>query len=405
MRLILSLVFTVVIFGIAEAAPSKAQPPPLKIFWEGGSITFQHPKMFLLHGPTDVPMWVNPANSAQKPPLVDCAFLDMKAKCWRTKPAKKDDVYGVGLKFKNPIAVLPEHSLKSEAEESEADDWGERAKNAGYLARRPPFTLEVLSEASIAAVTEVHSTLGNAGESHAFSPVDETVGGDYALNLWRTLVGKAPTRNCFTESDFCSVVVRAEHGDREAIAYCAIMNTEIGLGLPFNCSVVAFNGGAKWFVFSYDSPEQCDGCGAGSGVSCSVKGDDTIDQIASLLISAVKAGRTNLELKPIKRTSDGLTLLGKNTATNSRFVSGYYDKSYASYTVSKGADGIEVSGLFNLLISAEPSPNGVDYRDIGKGASGQSDLDWFQAQVIDILKKGLSENGKRQVECEVNGTF
>jgi hypothetical protein len=90
---------------------------------------------------------------------------------------------------------------------------------------------------------------------------------------------------------------------------------------------------------------------------------------------------------------------------NSRFVSGYYDKSYASYKVSKGADDIEVSGLFNLLISAEPSPNGVDYRDIGKGASGQSDLDWFQAQVIDILKKGLSENGKREVECEVSGTF
>ena len=401
MRSFLSLALTLLSFGIAEAAPSKAQPLSLKILWEGGSITFQHPKMFLLHGPTDVSTWVNPANSAKKPPLIDCAFLDMKTKCWKIKPATKYDVYGVGLKFKNPIAVLPRHSL----EEPVVDDWAERLKSPGYLARRPPFALEVLSEASVAAITEVHDTLGNAGESHAFSPVDETIGGDYALNLWRSFIGKAPARNCFAGGDFCSVIVPAEYGDRDAIAYCAIMNTEIGLGLPFNCSVVAFNGDTKWFVFSYDSPEQCEGCGAGSGASCSVKGDDTIDQIASLLVSAVKAGRTNLDLKPIKRTSDGLTLAGKNTATNSKFVSGYYDKSYATYTITKGADGISVDGLFNLLISAEPSPNGVDYRDIGKGASGQSDLDWFQAQVIDILKKGLSENGKREVECEVNGTF
>jgi hypothetical protein len=47
----------------------------------------------------------------------------------------------------------------------------------------------------------------------------------------------------------------------------------------------------------------------------------------------------------------------------------------------------------------------VDYRDFGKGGRGQSDLDWFPGQVIDILKQALSGDGKRQVECEVNGTF
>jgi hypothetical protein len=61
--------------------------------------------------------------------------------------------------------------------------------------------------------------------------------------------------------------------------------------------------------------------------------------------------------------------------------------------------------LAQHLVPCGISLAGVDYRDFGKGARGQSDLDWFPGQVIDILKKALSEDGKRQVECEVKGTF
>jgi hypothetical protein len=63
-------------------------------------------------------------------------------------------------------------------------------------------------------------------------------------------------------------------------------------------------------------------------------------------------------------------------------------------------------------VIARPASGAVRYfagrgglSDFGKGARGQSGLDWFPGQVIDILKQALSEDGKRQVECDVNGTF
>jgi hypothetical protein len=32
------------------------------------------------------------------------------------------------------------------------------------------------------------------------------------------------------------------------------MNTSIGIGLPFNCNIVAFRESGEWYVFSYNGP-------------------------------------------------------------------------------------------------------------------------------------------------------
>lgn len=58
-----------------------------------------------------------------------------------------------------------------------------------------------------------------------------------------------------------------------------------------------------------------------------------------------------------------------------------------------------INGTFNLLISVEQSSKGIDYRDIGNGRDA-SDMDWFQKQVLETIKGGLSQKLKVKLNCD-----
>jgi hypothetical protein len=51
-----------------------------------------------------------------------------------------------------------------------------------------------------------------------------------------------------------------------------------------------------------------------------------------------------------------------------------------------------------LLISVEPSDRGKDYREIGNGTD-ETDLLWFQNQVLNIIKHDVAEKVGTKVGC------
>lgn len=401
---------------------AQASSHTLIVEWDGSHIKFENHAMMLYHGPVEIEPRARKAPD-RKNLVVDCVFEDQRTKCWKVKSvATKEWVpYGIDLEYVRPIAILPEFFAEAEnattkgeftssppndldSADTEIDDWSERAKNKDYVSSLPEFVIRPLDESEVSQLTERYEILGTATESQTFSIATETIGGEYALGLWKGQIGKRPQRICDEVGDYCAVVLPAKYDHKAAIAYCAIMNSAIGLGTPFYCNVVAYKQGQRWWIFSYGSPEQCDGCGAGGGASCSFFTAVGKEKVVLAVVAALKDGRTNIELKSISESADGtITLAGRNVAVPSKFYSGYYDKSYAVYKVSsspsKGGAVYTVDGLFNLLISVEPSKKGIDYREIGK-SSEDDDLFWFQEQVHDVLRTGLKRTLSVEPSCE-----
>ncbi|MEH2492470.1 hypothetical protein [Bradyrhizobium sp. AZCC 2230] len=370
---------------------------PLKVDWEGQTILFAHNQISLEFGPEDVPIWRD--QSAKGLQKIDCYFADMKAACFKlTGRPKRDYDYGDGLAFVRPIAVLSYFYGPGEP------NW-DKVRNTKYLASRKPFAPRILSSKERTELPEHTVVLGHESQSHVFAPADQAIGGMDALEFWKEQVGKRPNRQCLEVQDFCSVVVHGDRKGSEAYAYCSIMNSPIGLGFPFNCNVVAYEEKGGWYVLSYDTPQIREG-GAAFGADCEFETKMSLDDVLANFQSIMKNGITNIDLKEFSRKKQEVSVAGKNLATPSKFFAGYYDNAYAVYTVKVAeADpyhkrSVSIGGLFNLLISVEPSDRSKDYRDIGDGNS-DSDLEWFQNQVLAIIKHDLGQKLRLKMTCEV----
>lgn len=335
-------------------------------------------------------------------PIVDCAFRRMKTKCWKLRQARIEsngerELYGHNLKFVRPIAILPSFSL--EENEGQGFDY-EKAYDSTYLSSLRQFEFRKFSAKNLDGILDDGAITGGETEDFTFSVLNQTIGGDYALDIWRSLVGKLPKREC-AGTDGCAVVTKAVKNGGEAIARCSVQNSALGIGIPYNCETVAFANKGTWLLYSYGGPAQCGECGAGGGARCTFESKLALKDIAALLVDALQKGRTNITLKSFEETKDSIQLLGQNIGTPSKFFAGYYDRSYAAYTVSRFEDDITtISGLFNLLISVEQSDKGVDYRDFGNGKA-RSDLEWFQNQVLGVIKSTLSQKLNTELRCKV----
>lgn len=354
----------------------------------------------------------------------ECAFLDKKATCvsFKTTRSLEWENYGVDLYFLRPIAIIPitwsevkkrEERDAANAEEDPEDSWSEKARNPEYVKKLRDYEVPEPTEASLSDMVETYGDLGwESSQEDVFARADEAIGGLAALKTWKGLLGRAPKRLCLSDLDYCSVVVSATYGGFEALAYCEVMNSPIGLGLPFKCQTVAYLREGNWYVRSFSGPEQTEG-GAVSGAYCTFVTDKTNDEMAALLAKALKDGITNIELKPIKQPNGDVILSGKKIAVDSRIYQGYYEKAFAVYTISRDLSAEDdvvktsISGLFNLLISAEPSQNAALYRDFGLATtvdlttslipnrqeaddqSYESDLQWFQSVVLDVINNGM----------------
>jgi hypothetical protein len=348
-------------------------------------------------------------------PQIDCSFVnsqwsrDMKTTCWQLNktPDKEWYPYGTNLRFVHPIAIIPELIDVNIKSDQVHVDWGEKAKDISYVRTLSEFHVKELTPAQLDQTSNLYG-LGDLSESHAFTPVEMTIGGEYALGLWRNLVGKLPSHDCYEGTARCAVVLNSKRAGEEALAYCAIINSPLGLGDPFSCATVAFVRSGKWYVYSYDSPAQSVPRGGFEETGCTIATDKSLDEIAPIFLSAMRNGKTNIDLREIKRTNDSITYGGKNLATDSKFYKGYFERSSAYYTISKiggsngtsafdllgGGPGVKIDGFFNMLISADPSKNSVDYREIR-----DSDIEWFQNQVFNIIKENVGNKISRQVVC------
>ncbi|MBR0799071.1 hypothetical protein JQ615_27155 [Bradyrhizobium jicamae] len=378
----------------------------LTIEWDGGTINFPKARISL-------PERDDQASPPAKRPTVDCSMIDMRVACWKLRAEKKSkdgpEPYGTNLRFVQPIAIIPvpdRQQAWTDAQREKFNDWSERARNPKYVARLPAFKMDELTQAELEDAPNQNPLLGPDSEAHLYAAASSALGGPYALSLWQSLLNRRPTRECLQTGQYCSVVVKGSIDDREAMAYCAIQNSSIGAGIPFNCEIVAYKYRDRdpWYVLSYDGPRQCDGCGAAAGASCTLDTKLPLEKIVASFVAAMKDGRTNLQLNELKKTASKITLVGRNEATVSKFYAGYYDKSYASYVVESNDDDgrryVTIEGLFNLLISVAPSSQGKDYREFGRG-KGDADLEWFQGQVLDIVRKDLAAQLGTKVECDV----
>ena len=394
MRTVLGLLTLLVL-----SVPSDAKTVSLTVNWQGNSIVYPRASF-------DGSEWID--SSAKKFPIIDCAFRGSKTRCWKIRSRKgESEPYGKNLKFVEPIAVLPllADQVNPVFEASETPDYFAPGKEK-LVSKLEPFDFSTFHLPSYDKVTDDGPLIGQDTESTTFSAVSKTIGGTYALQTWKSLVGKLPKRECLAD-DYCVVVLDGSLPQRDIIAYCRVMNSTKSIGIPFNCEVVAYKrrDSEEWFLYSYNSPEQCDGCGAVAGSSCSFPTKVPLEKVAEVLIQSLKDGRTNIELKPYKKSADEISLIGQNEGTPSKFFQNYYDKSFANYAVSyvgETKSEVAISGLFNLLISVEPVAGGKSFREIGsKKGSSDSDIVWFQGEVLAILKKDISKQFGVTATCEV----
>jgi hypothetical protein len=334
--------------------------------------------------------------------VLDCELLDMKKTCIQLYPQKRAEPYGTNLHFVRPIAILPEYYSAEDREKEAAAESQTAVPTARGAKPQKPFELSHLTTLQIAQVVNIYAILGQESQAHAFAIVSKVQDGEYALHLWKSLVGKFPDRTCDQADDYCSVVVNAKRDGNDALAYCTIANSRVGLGYPFNCSAVAFKKATDWYIYSLNGPEQCDGCGATSGASCDIETELSPAEVEPLFLKAMKLGKTNIDLVEISKNSDSIDLAGKKIATDSKFYAGYYEKSSANYQIYSTSNGdpdpearrkfIVVAGIFVMLISAEPSKSAQDYREIGE-------IKWFQDQVLKIIKEQVGDKISKYVSC------
>jgi hypothetical protein len=367
----------------------------LEVFWEGTRITFQKKlKRFVRRDGPD-------AHRV----FVDCVFLSLKTRCFRSGPMVKNRGYGTNLKYASPIASpIPILDYLKEAESRDFD-------NEWHLAAKHMSTLAVLTPRSYSAeglrnVPEVHAKIGIVTEDTAYFEVSDVIGGTEAVAGWKSLIGRLPQRQECDNVFPCSVVLSGRLGNWEVIAYCSIMKSNVGVGTPYNCSVPVIVSGDKVYVLSYAGPEQCE-CGAVAGASCSAVSEINLEEAVATFVAEMKVAKTNIDMVAIKRSDDEYTLSGRHVGRNSNFFLNYFEKAYAYYKISVGKDGrtgkrnITVEGLYNLLISAEPSPDSKDYRDFGSPRPGESYLAWFQEQILDIIRKRVMSKIGGHVDCDV----
>lgn len=402
----LLFIMTIIFIHIQQ---SYAVPPPaslLVIKWNNYNITYNDSRAVLDHGRTSVSEW-EPITGNDK--YIDCVIGNSRTMCLKKNtPLKDDDAYGANLQFKDPVAIFISNDSNSYQHNFDLTPDNEH-KNSLIVKKLKKYKPTTPSNKEILKSVYKHPTLGLATESHVYAPVSKAIGGVEYLKLWRSLINITPTNahKCVT---VCSVVLNAELNGKEAIAYCAIFNSNIGLGIPFQCTPVAYNKNGEWWILSYDSPELCGGCGASGGVFCHITTNKSQSELVSILIDGIKKSKMNISLKitdRIKRIGD-VELSGKNIAVNSQFFDGYYDLSYARYNISPldndTPQTFMIDGYFNLVISSEQSPDTKDYRDISNiGKNGEeSDELWFQGKILEIIKSIIQPISVKDVDCEAS---
>lgn len=402
----LLLILEIISIHISQSYAVENTPSLLVIKWNNYNITYNDSRAVLDHGRTSVSEW-EPITGNDK--YIDCLIGNSRTLCLKKNtPLKDDDAYGSNLKFKDPIAIFISNDSNSYQHSFDLTPDNEH-KNSLIVKKLKKYKPTIPSDKKILESVYEHSTLGLATESHVYAPVSKAIGGDVYLKLWKSLINITPKNNrkCVT---VCSVVLNAEFDGKEAIAYCAIFNSNIGLGIPFQCTPVAYNKNGEWWILSYDSPELCGGCGASGGVFCHITTNKSQSELVSTLIDGIKKSKMNISLKITNRTKriGDVELSGKNIAVNSQFFDGYYDLSYARYNISPLDNDTPqtfiIDGYFNLVISSEQSPDTKDYRDISNiGKNGEkSDELWFQGKILEIIKSIIQPISVKEVDCEAS---
>lgn len=345
--------------------------------------------------------------------LFPCSFVDQRLECFSVGKTRKEQPYGYTFRFARPIAIVfGGVSAPIDNADSEGESWHAKASDPKYVATLKDFQFRPSTAEEIADAPNGSEALGMDGEDHIFSKVSATQGGAIALEMWQGLLNKRPTRECIQSEDYCSIILRAKWNSASGLARCYIVNAPIGLGLPFNCQMVAIKIKDDWHVLSFNGPAQCEGCGAAAGATCVFEKSSDFDAslLADKVVSVFQAARTNIKLEITKRTNGSIVLSGRNKATPSKFYAGYFDKSFAIYTISKSEfpsddeakpeKRLMIEGLFNLLVSSTRSQDDIKYREIG-GGRNINDLVWFQKQVMQILERQVIRPLGLNASCDV----
>ena len=421
-RLVITSIF--IFLGI-NPSYCKINSIPMTVVWGTGTIRFEHPSQLVHHGVAGLNSGetVDGAILKRQPVMCELGSITREAlvtKCLtvNVNTAKSVDGYFLSnLRYLKSIALLPPTDVVN----TETDENVKLTKESE--ARKFPSLYKVennivkmrrLDDFELQFILNTHVNLDkNGSNTYRFGPVTDVANGEYVLETWKMLAGMKPTRDCLERDDYCSVVTKALVNGRDALAYCAVMNSQDGLGLPFNCAAVAYEDGGRWYVFSADGPaadQDCkDGCGETSDEECTIPspGSLTLEQVATAVTRAFKEAKTNIKLNVYKKNDNLIIIKGRNVKSDSQFFVGYYDLSEAIYKIRReptddtSAGGIiTVDGIFNLVISAEPSDKSNDYRNFSSGKEDSAFI-WFQKQILRILQDKVTEILDVPLECHV----
>lgn len=375
-----------------QSSPAKAER--ISVYWKNENILMEE-----LNG--DVPLHSPHLSKLKKAKSIACSFFGRRTNCYQLfslSALDRSRHYGKNLRFVKPIPVLPwPNSMPAfYLPQGDPEEWLKRGDES-YVRQLPLWTDVDSAEFDFDAVPNEYAKLALGFPDVSFTAIDVSNGGRHALEVWRLLLGKRPTRQCAGGDDYCSIVLSAKRNGEEALVYCGLANIKregFGLGLPFNCETVAYQSHGQWLVLTFEGPFEEEG-GAISGAKCFIYSKQAPSDIEPLVIAAFKKGKTNIDLFEVEKTQSSIELAGKKERVNSQFYSGYFEQSSADYHIAKididGKPALEIGGLFNLLISADGESNN-SYRQI-------DDIPWFQNQVLKIIKEQIGKKISDHVEC------
>jgi hypothetical protein len=87
-----------------------------------------------------------------------------------------------------------------------------------------------------------------------------------------------------------------------------------------------------------------------------------------------------MPLTVVRSSDSAIILAGKKIGADSRWKTGYFEKSSANYSVSQEGGTTQITGVYQLLINSDPSTDENDnWTEFG-------DIHWFQGQILKLLQ-------------------
>lgn len=220
-----------------------------------------------------------------------------------------------------------------------------------------------------------------------------------------------PNVECFPVG--CAKIIKTELNVlgifRQAYLQCTLYEMDEISPPPKHCTVIAFESRHNWYILAVTGPANQGNIGGGFFTGCIIPTAASVEQVITAVSQVASASPTEIELRTLRSKSNSVVLAGEVRGKDSKFFSGYYEKARLLVGLEIFDDPdfdesrVEVQLDYSILISAEPTQDGVNYHEIDIPAQ-DNPADWLLLRIQEHFLSGLSPKFSG-VTCQDEGYF